>query len=50
VTWGYGRPSQIPSWEADWVICQPWDILQRLRLNQGAPNHWPLSTTVPGSR
>ena len=39
VTWGYGRPSQIPSWEADWVICQPWDILERLCLNQGAPNH-----------
>jgi 2-phosphoglycolate phosphatase len=33
VTWGYGRPSQIPSWEADWVICQPWDILESLRLN-----------------
>jgi phosphoglycolate phosphatase len=33
VTWGYGHPSQIPSWEADWVISYPWDILDRLRLN-----------------
>jgi len=39
VTWGYGHPSQIPNWKADWVICQPWDILERLRLNQGAPNN-----------
>ena len=39
VTWGYSRPSQIPNWEADWVISEPWDILERLRLNQGAPNH-----------
>ncbi|MDB3946325.1 HAD-IA family hydrolase [Gammaproteobacteria bacterium] len=39
VTWGYGDPSQIPNWEADWVICQPWDMLEKLRLNQGAPNN-----------